>query len=90
MSAKQANAVAAGATLVSRDRATYSWDVVAADGSILGHVEPAYQAGRRRGWQGWATQLTRSSDPHRHPTRDAAGADALGQWIRLVTAKPRH
>ncbi|MFJ7589089.1 hypothetical protein ACIQZO_17255 [Streptomyces sp. NPDC097617] len=90
MSAKQANAVAAGATLVSTDRETSSRDVVAADGSNLGHVEPTYQAGRRKGWQGWATRLTPSSNPHRHPTREAAGADALGQWIRIVTAKPRR
>ncbi|MFD9630026.1 hypothetical protein [Streptomyces violascens] len=87
MSAKKAREVAAGAQLVSADRATYSYEVVAADGGVLGHVAPAYKAGRRSGWQGWAAGLARPSSPHRHSNRDGAGADALGQWIRIVTAK---
>ncbi|MER6200639.1 hypothetical protein ABT234_25150 [Streptomyces sp. NPDC001586] len=79
----------ADAHLVLRDRETRHYEVVAEHGTVLGHVEPAYKAGRRSGWNGWAAGSTPSSTRPAHATRDQAGAEALRQWIALATAKPR-
>lgn len=88
MSQKKAGEFTAGAHLVSRDRETHHYEVVASDGTVIGHVQPSYKAGRRNGWNGWAAGSIRSSTLRTHPTRDQAGADALGQWIRTATTKP--
>lgn len=90
MSQKKAREFTAGAHLVSRDRETHRYEVVTSDGTVVGHVQPSYKAGRRHGWNGWAAGSFRSSSLQAHSTRDQAGADALGQWIRIVTAKPRR
>ncbi|MEW1725171.1 hypothetical protein [Streptomyces sp. NPDC093109] len=90
MSAKKAREFTAGARLVSRDRETHSYDLITGDGTVIGHVEPSYKAGRRSGWTGWAAGVGRASGQQARSTRDEAGVDALGQWIRIVTAKPRR
>lgn len=90
MSQKKAREFTAGAHMVSRDRETHHYEVVTSDGTVVGHVEPSYKAGRRYGWNGWAEGSVRSSTLRTHATRDEAGADALGQWIRTATAKPRR
>ncbi|MCZ4086546.1 hypothetical protein [Streptomyces antarcticus] len=90
MSEKKAREFTAGAHLVSRDRETHHYEVVTSDGTVVGHVKPHYKAGRRHGWNGWAAGSYQSSFMQAHSTRDQAGADALGQWIRIVTAKPRR
>ncbi|MEW1640322.1 hypothetical protein AB0469_40505 [Streptomyces sp. NPDC093801] len=72
-----------------RDRDTRHYEVVTEGGAVLGHVEPAYKAGRRSGWRGWAAGSIPSSTLSVQPTRDQAGVEALRQWIALATAKPR-
>ncbi|AXE28289.1 hypothetical protein C0216_33075 (plasmid) [Streptomyces globosus] len=89
MSQKKAREFIAGAHLVLRDRETRHYEVVTESGTVLGHVEPAYKAGRRSGWNGWAAGSIHSSTLPAHPTRDQAAAEALRQWIALATAKPR-
>lgn len=90
MSQKKAREFIADAHLVLRDRETRQYDVVTGDGTVLGHVEPAYKAGRRSGWNGWAAGHVRSSTLSVHSTWDQAGAEALRQWILFATAKPRR
>ncbi|MFZ3467475.1 hypothetical protein ACODT3_39800 [Streptomyces sp. 4.24] len=90
MSQEKAREFIAGAHLVSRDRETHYYEVVTSDGTVVGHVKPGYKAGRRHGWNGWAAGSFRSSSLQTHSTRDQAAVDALGQWIRIVTAKPRR
>lgn len=90
MSQKTARAFIADAHLVLRDRETRHYEVVTDAGVVLGHVEPAYKAGRRSGWNGWATGTIPSSTLPVHATRDQAGAEALRQWIALATTKPRQ
>ncbi|MFJ4013971.1 hypothetical protein [Streptomyces sp. NPDC090026] len=92
LSAKRAREVAEGATLISDDKEQHTYKVVAADGTLLGRVAPMYKTGRRSGWQGWAADLNRPSQASQrgHATRDRAAVDALGQWIRIVTAKPNR
>ncbi|WP_254667951.1 recombinase family protein [Streptomyces griseus] len=87
MTKSRAEAVAAGARLVLADRATSSYDVVAENGTVLGHVAAAYSGARRTGWQGWAHGSPQGGATHR--TRDLAGAAALASWIRIATAARR-
>jgi hypothetical protein len=85
----QAMATTRGARLVLKDPEDRVYDVVAADSTVIGHVEPCYRAGRRSGWQGWAAGMTRSSAGPRQSTRQQAAANAAHQWVRITTAPPR-
>ncbi|MER6318848.1 hypothetical protein ABT237_34585 [Streptomyces sp. NPDC001581] len=85
MSQKKAREFIADAHLVLRDRETRHYEVVTESGTVLGHVEPAYKAGRRSGWNGWAAGSIRSAALPVHATR----AEVLRRWIALATAKPR-
>ncbi|GAA1596288.1 hypothetical protein [Streptomyces globosus] len=89
MSQKKAREFVDDARLVLRDAETRHYEVVTGDGTVLGHVEPAYKAGRRSGWNGWAAGSTPSSARPAQPTRDQAGVEVLRQWIAMATAKPR-
>ncbi|RLV01327.1 hypothetical protein CTZ27_12560 [Streptomyces griseocarneus] len=90
MSQKKAREFIADARVVSSDRETYSYNVVTGDGVVIGHIEPSYKAGRRNGWHGWAAGAGWSSALRVHATRNQAAVDALGQWLRCVTARSRR
>jgi hypothetical protein len=65
-----------------------TWHLVAADGTMVGHVAPSYGGASRsgrNGWHGWAHGTTRTQD--RHPTRAAAAVAASGAWLQAVTAR---
>ncbi|MFZ3494713.1 hypothetical protein ACODT5_16075 [Streptomyces sp. 5.8] len=89
MSQKKAREFIADAHLVLRDREARHYEVVTERGTVLRHVEPAYKAVRRSGWNGWAAGSIRSSALSVHATRGQAGAEAPRQWFALATAKPR-
>ncbi|MGC9441959.1 hypothetical protein [Streptomyces sp. WG5] len=95
LSQKAARAVVDGARLVKAadHRDTYQWNLVAEDGTVLGHVEPSYGGSTgRTGRNGWkyrlAGSLTAGGGPAR--TREEAAAQCALAWIRVVTAPVRR
>jgi hypothetical protein len=74
-----------------KHRENNTWHLVAADGTVIGHIAPSYGGASRsgrNGWHGWAHGTTRNQE--RHPTRDAAAVAASGAWLQAVTAKPHR
>jgi hypothetical protein len=93
MPRKKAEQIVNTATVVKDPghRENHQWNVVAADGTVIGHVEPSYGGASRsgrNGWCGWAHGMTRNGD--RHPTKDAAAVAAAMSWLRITTAPPRR
>jgi hypothetical protein len=93
LTVKKARALLDTAELVKDEnhRENNTWHLVAADGTVIGHVAPSYGGASRsgrNGWHGWAHGTTRTQD--RHPTRDGAAVAASGAWLQAVTAKPHR
>lgn len=65
LSQKAARAVADSARLVkgADHRDTRRWDLIAEDGTVLGHVEPSYGGTGRTGRNGWNHRLAESFTP---------------------------
>jgi integrase len=62
---------------------TGRWNVELSDGTVLGHVQPAYSGGKRNGW-GWA--LDGSSAPMgQFRTRTDAAVPLMEAWVRVST-----
>lgn len=90
LSAKRAREVIAGATLARAPDWAESrhWHVVAADGTLLVVVAPAYggtSRSGRRGWQYWLADLGPGGSTDRHRTREDAAAAGLWAWERWAT-----
>lgn len=93
LSQKAARAVADSARLVkdADHRDTHRWNLIAEDGTVLGHVEPSYGGTGRAGRNGWNYRLTESfavSGPYK--TRKEAALQCAMAWIRVVTAPVRR
>ena len=93
MSQKAAMALINTAELVKDPdhRDTGCWRLVAADGTVIAHVEPSYggtSRSGRNGWHGWPDGSTPTRE--RHPTRQDAAVAAAEGWVRIVTALTRH
>lgn len=92
-SQKAARAVADSASLVKNadHRDNHRWDLVAEDGTVLGHVEPSYGGTGRTGRNGWNYRLGKSfvgGGPCR--TREDAAVQCALAWIRAATAPVRR
>lgn len=88
----RAQAVADSSRLVKHPehRDNHRWNLVAEDGTVLGHVEPSYGGTSRTGRNGWRHQAGGTfvfSGPYK--TRDEAAVQCALAWIRLVTAPAR-
>ncbi|MFI8461765.1 hypothetical protein [Kitasatospora sp. NPDC085464] len=68
---------------------TGTWDLVAADGTMICHLAPNYTNLRRNGWNAWPHGSTPNRSD-RYPTRQAAATRGADGWLRIVTAKPRR
>jgi hypothetical protein len=79
---EEARAITAAARLVRSGRAPRAWDLVAEDGTVIGHVSPARTG---RGWEGWAAGTGQGSAWRTHRTRQTAGYDAGAAWVHLRT-----
>lgn len=93
LSQKAARAVADSARLVkdADHRDTHRWDLIAEDGTVLGHVEPSYGGTGRTGRNGWNHRLAESlaaSGPYR--TRQEAALQCALAWIRVATTPLRR
>lgn len=93
LSQKAARAVADGARMVkdADHRDTHRWNLIAEDGTVLGHVEPSYGGTGRTGRNGWNHCLADSlaaSGPYK--TREEAVLQCALAWIRVATAPLRR
>ncbi|MFF6815179.1 hypothetical protein ACFZAG_35635 [Streptomyces sp. NPDC012403] len=93
LSQKAARALADSARLVKDvdHRDTHRWNLIAEDGTVLGHVEPSYGGTGRTGRNGWNHRLADSlavGGPYK--TREEAVLQCALAWIRLVTAPVRR
>ncbi|WP_331763643.1 hypothetical protein OH738_40910 (plasmid) [Streptomyces hirsutus] len=93
LSQKAARAVANSARLIkgADHRDTHRWDLIAEDGTVLGHVEPSYGGTGRTGRNGWNHRLAESlaaSGPYK--TREEAALQCALAWIRVATAPLRR
>lgn len=91
LSPKAARAVADSAQLVKDPdyRENHRWNLVAEDGTVLGHVEPSYGGGGRSGRNGWKYRDTFTglrSSGHPYKTRDGAAVQCALSWMRMATA----
>lgn len=90
---KAARAIADTAQLVKdpNHRENHRWNLVAANGTVLGHVEPSYggtgQSGRN-GWKHRGDSTFVGSGPYK--TRDEAAVQCALSWIRAATTPARH
>jgi hypothetical protein len=92
MSQKTARAIANSAQLVKDPdhRNNHQWHLVAADGTVIAHVERSYGGASRsgqNGWHGWPHGMMRTTE--RHQTRELAAQYAAAAWVRVATAPPR-
>lgn len=90
---KAAQAVADSAQLVKdpNHRDNHRWNVVAADGTVLGHVVPSYGGASRSGRNGWkyrAADMVVGVGPYK--TREGAAVQCTLSWMRAATAPARH
>ncbi|OIJ85218.1 DUF4158 domain-containing protein [Streptomyces colonosanans] len=93
LSQKAARAVADSARLFkdADHRDTHRWNLIAEDGTVLGHVEPSYGGTGRTGRNGWNYHLADSpavSGPYK--TREDATLQCALAWIRVATAPLRR
>ncbi|CAM5253354.1 hypothetical protein [Streptomyces griseomycini] len=93
LSQKAARAVADSARLVkdADHRDTHRWNLIAEDGTVLGHVEPSYGGTGRSGRNGWNYRLAGSfagSGPYK--TREEAALRCALAWTRVATAPVRR
>lgn len=93
LSQKASRALADSARLVKAadHRDTHRWNLIAEDGTVLGHVEPSYGGTGRTGRNGWNHRLAESpaaSGPYR--TREEAAVQCALAWIRVATAPVRR
>ncbi|MFF7995060.1 hypothetical protein ACFZDG_35485 [Kitasatospora xanthocidica] len=70
-------------------RESGSWNLVAADGTVICHLHPAYRNLRRNGWNVWTPGSTPNRRDH-YPTRERAATAGAESWLRQVTARPRR
>lgn len=94
LSARRTREVIAGATLARAPDWAESrhWHVVAADGTVLVVVAPAYGGTSRtgrRGWRYWLHDLGPGGSRDRSDTRQQAAAAGLGAWERWATNTTR-
>ncbi|WP_331763568.1 hypothetical protein OH738_40700 (plasmid) [Streptomyces hirsutus] len=93
LSQKTARAVADGARLAkdADHRDTHRWNLIAEDGTVLGHVEPSYGGTGRSGRNGWNYRLADtfvSDGPYK--TREAAAVQCALAWTRVATTPVRR
>ena len=89
---KAARAIADSAQLVKDPghRDNHRWNVVADDGTVLGHVEPSYGGTSRSGRNGWKYRLRDSFGGHGpYKTREQTAVHCALAWVRVATA-PVH
>ncbi|MET8218054.1 hypothetical protein [Streptomyces hirsutus] len=93
LSQKAARAVADGARLVkdADHRDTHRWNLIAEDGTVLGHVEPSYSGTSRTGRNGWNHRLADTfAVSGRYRTRDEAAVQCALAWTRFATTPLRR
>ncbi|WFB82572.1 MULTISPECIES: hypothetical protein [Streptomyces] len=93
LSQKAARALADSANLVkdADHRDTHRWNLVAEDGTLLGHLEPSYGGTGRTGRNGWNHRLAQSfavRGPYK--TREEAALHCALAWVRVATVPVRR
>lgn len=93
MTEKAARAVADTAQLVKDPdhRDNHRWNLVAEDGTTLGHVVPSYGGTGRTGRNGWRYEAAGTfigNGPYK--TRDEAAVQCALSWMRSATAPARR
>jgi hypothetical protein len=90
LSHKVAMAIVDTAQLVKADdhRDTSQWNLVADDGTILGHITPSYRGTSRTGWKYEMHDAFISGGPYK--TRDDAALHCSDAWVRAATAPVRR
>jgi hypothetical protein len=87
LTAKQAQAVIDGATLIKAPdwRDTSNWHVVDTAGTVLVVVTPSYAGTGRNGWRQHLAALGPNGSRDRWKTREEAAVHGLMAWQRWAT-----